>query len=364
MEKDIQENIIKDFDEIRPIYEAFTRKTEGLVQELLDSSFIRVQSVTSRTKEKESLLNKLSRDGEKYIKLEDITDLSGVRITCWFLDQIPLVAKIIEDNFKVINELSIDKSEIMDPDRFGYLSLHYVVSLPANRETLQECKKYAGLYCEVQIRTILQHAWAEIEHDLGYKSKIEIPNDIKRKFYRLAGLLELADDEFQHLKKDIEDYSNMVEEKLRKQEKSILIDKVSLEGYIETSEIVGQLDIAIASYFVGGAKLEDSVIREEDLKILKFFNIQTIEELDAILKEDSSDITEFAKKWIGEKKTASVRKGISIFYLGYVLAAKTDDDKKIRKYITIFSFPSDQEVAERLISTYKEIQKTPFKAPV
>ncbi len=354
MEKNTQEKILKDFDKMRLIYEAFTQKTEGLVQELLDSASIRIQSVTARTKEKESLLNKLSKNEGKYRKLEDVTDLSGVRITCWFLDQIPLVAKTIKDNFRVINELSIDKSEIMDPDRFGYLSLHYIVSLPANREALQECKKYTGLYCEVQIRTILQHAWAEIEHDLGYKSKIEIPNNIKRRFYRLAGILELADDEFQRLRENIEDYSNMVKEKLMKQEKSIPIDKVSLKSYIETSEIVLKLDTAIASYFVGGAKIKNPQINEEDLRTLEFFNIRTIEKLDTILKENFSDIAKFAKKWIREGREISINKGIAIFYLGYVLVVKTNDDKKIREYVKIFSFPQDAKVTERLISISKE----------
>jgi len=50
---------------------------------------------------------------------------------------------------------------------------------------------------EIQVRTVLQHAWAEIEHDIQYKSTITIPTEIRRRFVALAGMLEIADREFQ-----------------------------------------------------------------------------------------------------------------------------------------------------------------------
>lgn len=83
----------------------------------------------------------------------------------------------------------------MEPDRFGYCSVHYVVEMSQKRLNLYEHQAYEGLKCEIQIRSVLQHAWAEIEHDLGYKSEIAIPKRIRRNFSRLAGLLEIADKE-------------------------------------------------------------------------------------------------------------------------------------------------------------------------
>ena len=64
------------------------------------------------------------------------------------------------------------------------------------RMVLRENKAFEGLKCEIQIRSVLQHAWAEIEHDLGYKSELTIPKEVRRSFSRLAGLLELGDKEF------------------------------------------------------------------------------------------------------------------------------------------------------------------------
>lgn len=353
----MSEDILKKYDEMQPIYTAFTQKTEILIKELLGAASINVQDVGSRTKSRESLANKLTKDGgEKYQKLEDITDLSGIRITCWFLDQITPIEEIIKKNFKVFKNLSVDKRKIMDPDRFGYVSVHYIVTLSAEREGLGEFSRYTGLFCEVQIRTILQHAWAEIEHDLGYKSKTGIPRSIQRRFYRLAGLLELADAEFQGLKNDTANYSNEVSEKIKRNEQNIVIDKVSLESYIKTSEIVGKLDNIIVGYFGADAKLQDLRLMDSNLRLLAFWGIDTINKLDSALKENSENIIVVAKKWLTARTPGSVVvNGICIFYLGYVLATKTRDLNKIQEYISIFNFPQDQKVPERLFQLSKEL---------
>lgn len=55
---------------------------------------------------------------------------------------------------------------------------------------------------EVQMRSILQHAWANMNHDTGYKSGVEIPRVYMRNMSRLAGMLELVDDEFSRIRRD------------------------------------------------------------------------------------------------------------------------------------------------------------------
>ena len=69
---------------------------------------------------------------------------------------------------------------------------------------LPEYARYDGLKAEIQVRTILQHAWAEIEHDIQYKSVEVIPTPIRRRFMALAGLLEIADREFQTIQNEDE----------------------------------------------------------------------------------------------------------------------------------------------------------------
>ena len=86
---------------------------------------------------------------------------------------------------------------LIQSDRFGYQSIHYLVRLAAARARLPEYRRFAAHTVEVQVRTILQHAWAEIEHDIQYKSSTTIPTEIRRRFIALAGMLEIGDREFQ-----------------------------------------------------------------------------------------------------------------------------------------------------------------------
>jgi ppGpp synthetase/RelA/SpoT-type nucleotidyltranferase len=115
---------------------------------------------------------------------------------------------MVEREFVVDRTNSVDKRTLLDPDRFGYQSLHYVAALSVARTGLAEYGRFTGLRVEIQIRSTLQHAWAEIEHDLGYKSAAGVPRDIRRRFSRIAGLLELADEEFSVIRRDLDAYTS------------------------------------------------------------------------------------------------------------------------------------------------------------
>lgn len=79
----------------------------------------------------------------------------------------------------------------------------FICSLPKSDSYPDKLTEYTF---EIQFRTVLQHAWAEIEHDLGYKSEYSIPLSMRREFSRVAGLLELADETFEKLKHQLNDY--------------------------------------------------------------------------------------------------------------------------------------------------------------
>ncbi|MFD5984633.1 GTP pyrophosphokinase family protein [Streptomyces cyaneofuscatus] len=132
--------------------------------------------------------------------LDQITDLAGVRVITYFLNTVQEVELVISEEFDVIER--IDKSEAFEKDqRLGYQSLHLLVKLKGNRCALPEYARFTGLTAEIQVRTILQHAWAEIEHDIQYKAVYTLPSETKRRFMALAGALEIADREFQAIAK-------------------------------------------------------------------------------------------------------------------------------------------------------------------
>ncbi len=120
----------------------------------------------------------------------------------------------------------------MQENQVGYLSVHYVVSLNQSRENLGEYTPYKGLKCEIQVRTLLQHAWAEIEHDRNYKFGGVLPKDIRRRFYLVAGTLELMDQEFQNLSDAIDDYAKQVNQDTQQGNLDILIDSISLAEFM------------------------------------------------------------------------------------------------------------------------------------
>ena len=119
------------------------------------------------------------------------------------------IDRLLSDEFTVV-ERSDKGKELIEEERFGYQSVHYLVCIRSERTRLAEYERFAGATAEVQVRTILQHAWAEIEHDIQDKSSTTIPAEIRRRFMALAGMLEIADREFQGIQdadKELEDHA-------------------------------------------------------------------------------------------------------------------------------------------------------------
>jgi putative GTP pyrophosphokinase len=110
---------------------------------------------------------------------------------------------VIEREFEIIEKSN--KSGLLEKEqKLGYQSIHYLVKFSNTRCDLPEYARFKSKVTEVQVRTILQHAWAEIEHDIQYKAVETIPGSIRRRFTSLAGLLEIADREFQSISSEDE----------------------------------------------------------------------------------------------------------------------------------------------------------------
>lgn len=184
-------------------YEDLAAVVRRIIEESLKRRDINVHSVQARAKDPASLGKKAAQpsDGDpakpKYVRpLEQITDLAAVRVITYFPSTLDEIDAVMAEEFRVV-ERSDMGAELIEENRFGYKSIHYLVKLVTHRAALPEYAPYADSVIEVQVRTIMQHAWAEIEHDIQYKSAEVIPVEIRRRFMALAGLLEIADREFQ-----------------------------------------------------------------------------------------------------------------------------------------------------------------------
>ena len=187
----------------RQLYDDFSQEIKSILTEAIESRGLKINEIQSRAKDEKSFGKKAATPSEqnpdepKYKNpLSDITDLAGVRVITFFPRTVDEISQLIQEEFVVIEQVDHTASAERE-ERLGYLSVHYVVRLGANRSNLSEYKKFVGLTAEIQVRTVLQHAWAEIEHDIRYKSASTIPRAISRRFMALAGLLEIADREFE-----------------------------------------------------------------------------------------------------------------------------------------------------------------------
>ncbi|MDY9925536.1 hypothetical protein [Methanosarcina sp.] len=174
-----------------------------------------------------------------------------------------------------------NKSESLGTDRVGYRSEHFIAVLTSDRIKLAEYKKFEGLLFEIQIRTILEHSWAEIEHDRNYKFSGILPPEIKRKFSLLSASLELADNEFNNISQLIDALKEEISNKTKAGNIDIPIDSISLRQYLTYK--FGYLDKVEASFGVT-KDLSGDLINE-----LKVMGIKTLKDLEAIIPSDYID---------------------------------------------------------------------------
>jgi predicted RNase H-like nuclease/ppGpp synthetase/RelA/SpoT-type nucleotidyltranferase len=173
----------------------------ALVTEVLDEAGINYLSVTGRTKSVESFAEKAARtrDGLPLYAdpLRDITDQIGVRVITYVNSDVSTVVELLADQMVVLDDRDMGL-ETASEGRFGYASRHLLIALGPDRAGDPAYAPMRDRTAQVQIRTVLQHAWAEFEHDIRYKGSVpeEHARDFDRRFTLAAGLLELADREF------------------------------------------------------------------------------------------------------------------------------------------------------------------------
>jgi putative GTP pyrophosphokinase len=335
------------------LYSDFTNKLDVLIRELLKQKGIHVHSITSRVKDIVSLRGKLARSNGKYLTLREITDLVGIRIITYYNDEVDAIATVMEEEFQTDYANSVDKRELLDPDRFGYLSLHYVIGLPQKRLELIEYQRFEDCKAEIQIRSILQHTWAEIEHDLGYKSKQAIPKDIRRSFSRLAGLLELADLEFVKIRDSLLDYETEVQEQVAERPGQVLIDQASLKSYINSSLLLQEVDLKIVT-MAGVPVTSNEHFIGNLVDNLHFLGLQTISDVETLLFEHRNLVIEFARQVIAENRMEVMTVGISLFYLCNVIVGSSGSLEKALAYLqaNYRGNPAMHEMLAREILTY------------
>ena len=306
----LQELRLSEYDELIGDFRKMEPIVVSLLQEELKKAGIRPMQIAHRVKTRESVAGKLERKPDKYSSIRNMTDILGVRIICYFNDQVDLIAGLIRNVLEVDPLNSVDKRKDLDPTSFGYLSLHYICLLPKNAGYPEEL---CDLKFEIQIRTVLQHTWAEIEHDLGYKTEFGIPKAMRRNFSRVAGLLEIADDAFLQMRLGIRSYEEEVREKITNDKaEDMPLDLVSLRAYLELSRTMQDLVAEIAA-ISGSSVVETSP--ETYLHYLEFLGITTLGQLNLFVHKYYETAVEFARRTLNNIQLDEVSSIIGLYYL-------------------------------------------------
>ncbi|MGE6244455.1 GTP pyrophosphokinase [Psychrobacter proteolyticus] len=309
--------ILKEYDDSKILLENLDRTLLNLINSLLEQKNIRVHQVQTRVKDRDSLKNKIIRKNDKYESLSDITDIVGVRIITYFDDEVDQIATMIEEEFFIDQDNSVDKREV-DNDKFGYRSLHYVANLKKDRINLLEYSSYGEQKFEFQIRTILQHSWAEIEHDLGYKGEFEIPSTAKRTFYRVAALLEQADIEFVKLKSTIAEYETSLSQDIKTNPSQIEINKASLTSFMSQNDnviifeddvFVGEWNLVIIDFDI------ERFAHDKLINRIKKLGINNIKQLEEFYLGNEGRLREIIEYIFLEENQKPVNRGDSVLIL-------------------------------------------------
>ena len=211
-----------------PLYKQLQDLVMRIIREQVNQTDISVASMESRIKEEKSFAGKLKRKGYKYSELEDITDIFGVRVITFYNEEVDRIASLAESLFDIDWQNSEDKRLKHEFHSFGYNSLHYICRL---REPVPP--ELREIRFELQIRTALQHVWSAIQHDIGYKTEMEIPIEHHRSLSRLAGLLELADNEFSRIRNAIAEYRHHINSLVQNgQYNEVPLDRESFGTYL------------------------------------------------------------------------------------------------------------------------------------
>jgi putative GTP pyrophosphokinase len=235
--------MIEEFLAKRELYERLAAAIVPLLERLASQAGVSLIRIESRVKEEESLREKVSRPEKagKYTNLEDVTDLCGLRLITYSNNDCAMIADEIRRHFSVDETNSVDKAQVQDPDRFGYLSTHLVVSLTEERSKLFEYEGLSNLRAEIQIRTALQHAWASLDWKMRYKSEVEVPRELRRRLFRISALLETADEAFASLEKSAEDLRASYSKDVRGGRLEIPVNRDSLSAFMANSKLVASL---------------------------------------------------------------------------------------------------------------------------
>lgn len=348
--------IMYEYKEALPTYQIISDVALKKLRSLVDERGLIVSEILGRIKTEASLEGKLELKGGKYGSLSDITDIFGARVITFYADEVDVVAKLVESAFVIDWENSVDKRATLDPDRFGYLSLHYICRIPENVYHDPDHPEVNEYRFEIQLRSVLQHVWATIYHDMGYKSDVPVAPTFIREYNRIAGMLELADDEFVRIRDDVDKYRDNVRRSLKDRAAldAIPLDEVSYDEWL-SGKPFEPLVQRIAS--INNAQIERSNPKAF-LEVFTWLGKRTLGDMSRMIVESSNLAYEIAHRQMQGKDLDIFFSSVALRNLCFAdVYLSGGDVSRLSKLLDMVDGPKPRNVAqaERLMAMCRDI---------
>jgi len=202
--EDVSQKLTSEYREKYELYAEFAAKTASILEQVLKDEEYRYQVVTHRAKKPNSASARFAE--KKCQKLDDLKDLAGSRVIFYLESD---VKKFVGKLYEIFGEANIvDHEDKISTD--GYNAVHIVIRLGDDRLVHPEYKRYQGLQCEVQLTTVLHHAWSEMEHDIVYKPQKELSAFDARAFEAIQEMFKKTMKE--HIQPAVRDLEHIVRE--------------------------------------------------------------------------------------------------------------------------------------------------------
>ena len=313
------EALMQQYRERRPSLELLAKEAYEVLSSALREQGIYVTAIEYRVKAENSLAGKLELKGAKYKSIDDITDLVGMRVITFYTDDVDKVAAIAKSVFDIDWKESVDKRKLHQLDSFGYNSLHYICRM-----------KSGGPRFELQMRTGLQHVWSTIEHDIRYKGDVKIPREYARQFSRLAGMLELIDDEFSRLRTVLTDYRRQIRSLVKDgQLDEVPLSVDSFRSYLDLAPF-DRLNKRIAA--VNQAEIYP-VSLMPFLPVLESFGLVTLGDVQRFIEDNSDEAYQLALSQLAVTDLDILSSSAALQYLCLVHVLKHDGGREGLKAI-------------------------------
>ncbi|MBF0273236.1 MAG: hypothetical protein HQL98_14395 [Magnetococcales bacterium] len=387
------DKILLQYDQQKKTYQDFLDRTLTLIKEFIVPDGPKIHSIVGRIKEKESLVDKLQSPKEPYATLNDVPDIAGIRIITYFEEEVQVISEIIRREFNVFASPEQPKSQTSDPNRFGYTSTNLQVGLLDNRLELIEYRRFRGFLVELQIRSVLQHAWLEINKHLGFQTREHCPPHKQREYARVTSLFELADLELNqikpfahHAKKATRHVDAGFEASdtlpplpdlpfepiplgdearniappppknappqtpkpglLEKPPTACLIRQEDMERFVLDNRLINAYDRKIADHYDTRLIFKtQSIITLTE--VCCHLDIPNVMEAGELIRHNEKLIKPFARILFGDPATAKyehISRGVTLLVVSCVLAAKTGHTNTVFQFITRHHFENDPTI--------------------